>query len=184
MAADYDSSLPVRTETEAGDVVARIVDLDGSNQWNIDDKNRGRVNVADADDNELIVNPDGSLNVNQVSTTVGDDVHFVGYESEGAPNTPKTLVAEVVPTGKTLMIKAVGCAAAGKARFELLAGTISSEESKAVGFISTASGSFEYVFPQPIEVIAGDKVLLVVSNKDKGNTDLYGFINGVEVTTA
>jgi len=181
MSIDYDSSLPIRTETEAGDATVKIVDTDGENQWNIDDGNRGKVNVADKDDNELIVNADGSINVNTVSTTVGTEIHWFGTDAETAPNTPKEIVEEIIPVDTVMMIKAISGACAGKARFELKCGTIDSEETKAVAFISTADGSFEYTFPQPIEVVAGDKVLLVAINKDKGNSDTYGFVNGVEV---
>src|SRR3990172_3572898 len=102
--ADYDSSLPVRTETE-GDVVAKVVDSAGTNKWSIDLIGRGKVNVADGNDNELKVNPDGSLNVNQVSATVGTDIHEFDTTVGGVPGTPTTVIDYTVTVGKTLLLK-------------------------------------------------------------------------------
>lgn len=58
--ADYDSSLPVRTETD-GDIVAKIVDSAGTNQWTIDANGIGQVNLSDGT-NSLTINAGGSLN--------------------------------------------------------------------------------------------------------------------------
>jgi len=178
--ADYDSSLPVRTETD-GDVVAKVVDSAGTNKWSIDLIGRGKVNVADGNDNELKVNPDGSLNVNQVSATVGTDIHEFDTVSAGVPGTPSTVIDYTVTALKTLLLKSVQAAASGKARVELKTGPAASEVTKAVGFVSTASGEVQWQFPQAIEVAAGNKVLVIVTNRDNANADLYAWINGVEV---
>jgi len=180
--ADYDSSLPVRTEND-GDVVAKIGDgTTPANQWEIVSTKEGVVTVREsASGNELVVNTDGSINANIVTTQIGDDVHIYDTAVAGVPSTPVTVISYTVTTGKTLALKAISVASSGKSKFELLAGTPTSETVRAVGFISTASGIVEVVFPQPIEIAGDDNVLVVITNIDKANQDLYAFINGVEV---
>jgi hypothetical protein len=179
--SDYESSLPVRTEND-GDVVAKIADATTpANQWEIDATGRGKVNVADSTGDELEINADGSINVNMISTTVGDDVHEYNTEVAGVPNTPATVIDYTVSSGKTLILKQLQASASGKAKVELLTGTASSEVNKYTSFISTSSGEVRITFAQPIEVAGDDKVLLIITNTDKANADLYGLINGVEV---
>lgn len=177
--ADYDSSLPVRTEAD-GDVVSRIVDTNGTNQLVVDGDGRAGVKVGNGS-YDLAVNTDGSINVNQISVTVGTEVHEYDTSAGVAPATPTTVVSYTVTTGKTLLLKGVQGASSGKAKVELKTGTPASETAKAVGFVSTASGEVQWHFDQPIEVIGDDNVIVVITNTDKQNTDLYGWINGVEI---
>jgi hypothetical protein len=216
--ADYDSSLPVRTENPA-DVAATIVDSTGANNWAIDGNNIGQVNlndgtnalvigangeitsivsdgtntiVIDASGNlstiitdgtsTLDINTDGSINVNVVESTVGDQRHVYNTATGVAPNTPTTVVTTAVTTAKTFILKAVGVASSGKAKFELKAGTPSSETVRAVLYLNTAAGFGEFTFPSAIEVVAGDNILVTGTNLDKANQDLYAWINGTEVT--
>lgn len=260
--ADYDSSLPVRTETD-GDVVAKIVDTGGTNEWSIDANNIGQVNLNDGtnslvisgsggisisipagekiiitdgtddlaintdgtigigdgteqllintdgsistqvtdgtetwlmntngagkvtieDDNgdQLGVNTDGSINVNIVSGAVSGEVHEYATAASGVPNTPTTVVDYTVTGGTTLLLKSWQFACSGKAKGELQVGPAASEVTESVAFISTSSGVHTEVFPAPIEVAAGQKVLVIVENRDKANADLYAWINGNEV---
>ena len=200
--ADYDSSLPVRTET-AGDVVVKIVDAAGTNQWEIDANNIGQVNLNDGTNalvigangeittlisdgtDSLEINGDGSINVNIVSELSGGEVHQYGTTSALAPATPTTVVTYTVTALKTLQLKGVQGAASGAFKCEvfagLTAGTPPTATPVAVFFGSTAGGSVEHTFPQPIEVAATQSVTLKFTNRDKQNMDVYGFINGVEV---
>jgi hypothetical protein len=237
--ADYDSSLPVRTETD-GDVVAKIVDGGGTSVWQIDANNVGQVNlndgtntlalgsngeittivtdgtdtldidtngfvttkitdntgsyiwqvdtsgrglvtIEDTGGNELDVNTDGSINVNVVQSTVGDEIHVYNTSAGVAPAGVSTVITYTVTTGKTLLLKSVEASASGKAKVEVLAGTPSSETTRAVFFISTSNGFGQIDFPQPIEVAAADNVLVTMTNRDNQSQDLYAFINGSEV---
>jgi len=178
--ADYDSSLPVRTEAD-GDVVSKIGDgTTPSQYWEILSTGEGVVTMRQ-NGNVMVVNADGSINANIVQGVVGDEVHVYATSSSIAPNTPTNVVNYTVTALKTLVLKHVQAACSGKCKVELKTGPTGSETTKAVGFISTASGQVEWKFAQPIEVIAGDKVLVVMTNKDNANTDLYAFINGNEV---
>ena len=179
--ADFDSSLPIRTEAD-GDVVAQIGGKsDPSLKWEIDSDGRGFVNVIDAGGNELVLNADGSVNVVILAQAASDEVHIFGTTVAGVPSTENTVVDYTVTGGKTLMLKAIEASASGKFKFELKTGPGASELTRAVGFGSVSTGTVEIVFPQPIEVDAGDKVLLLITNRDKANADVYGFINGNEV---
>lgn len=221
--ADYDSSLPIRTETNgdvkntlAGGVTpANLAEVNSSNELLVKDTDLetvltdgsqkvvitdgtddvavnadgslnvvfptgAQIEITDGTDT-LAINSDGSINVVVADEVAGNEYHGYGTVSAGVPGTPNTVVDYLVTAGFTLQIKAIQAACSGKAKFELLTGTDGSETTKAVGFISTASGFGEIVFPQPIEVAAGDSVLLIITNNDKANADVYGFVNGNEI---
>jgi hypothetical protein len=207
--ADYNSSLPVRTETD-GDVVSKIVgkasgevaEVNTADELLVHDADvktaveavttelQGGIDVTLAtgasveitDGTEtLAINTDGSINVVVADGVSGGEVHEYDTVASAVPATPETVIDYTVTTGKTLQLKAVQVASSAKAKFEVKAGTASAETTRAVGFISTAKGSEEITFPQPIEVVAGDKVLVIVTNLDKANADVYAFINGNEI---
>jgi hypothetical protein len=195
--ADFDSSLPVRTEVD-GDVGSRIV---GTTITNVAEVNSNDellvhdadtltalgdgstiVQVIDANSDALDVNTDGSINVNVVNTTAGDQIHV--YDTEAAvvaSATPVDVLTYSVTTGKTFLLKYVHASASGKAKVIVKTGTPASETEKAVFFISTANGFGFAEFPNPIEVVADDNVLIEMANLDKTAQDLYAYINGVEV---
>jgi len=180
--SDVDFSLPIRTEND-GDAVVKIGDGATPSQfWAIGTDGRGQVNVLDSEGDELAINTDGSINVNVVDATAGTEVHVFGTTAAGVPNTQITVVDFTVTAGKTLMLRAIQAAASGKFRYELKTGTPSSEVTRAVGFGNGISGGDrELIFPQTIDVVAGDKVLVIIENRDKANADVYAFINGNEI---
>jgi hypothetical protein len=207
--ADYDSSLPVRTETN-GDVVSKIVgkasgevaEVNTADELLVHDADvktaveavttelQNGIDVTLATGAEvkitdgtytLDVNADGSINVIVQESVAGAEVHVYDTTSAGVPGTPSDVIDYTVTVGKTLQLKAVQVASSGKAKFEVKVGPTLTLATVAVGFLSTADGSVELTFPQPIEVVAGDKVVVTVTNKDKANADLYAFINGNEL---
>jgi len=180
------------TAIEAGfDIGAYVINItDGADNLGINPGGSINVEVNSLPDHDfgvtdgtdtLAINTDGSINVVVQDAIAGAEVHEYGTTSAGAPNTPSTVVDYTVTVGKTLQLKAVGVACSGKAKFEIKTGPASSEVTKAVGFLSTANGFAEVVFPQPIEVEATHKVLVLVTNRDNANADLYAFINGNEI---
>lgn len=204
--ADYDSSLPIRTEND-GDAVVRLVDETNAYYWLIDSASIGHVNLDDGTNQLVIgsngeltvvfdpasqvkiwdgsdsleVNSDGSINVVIQDQVAGAEVHVYNTTSAGVPGTPNIVISYPVTVGKTLQLKAVQACASGKFKAELKCGTPSSETTRAVWFGSTSTGTVELTFPQPIEVVAGDNVLVIVTNKDNANADVYAFINGNEI---
>lgn len=195
--ADYDSSLPIRTEAN-GDAVVKICDGSTTTRlWKIDTAGIGQVNLNDGTDslaintggsinsqilnvtsgNVMAVNTDGSINVIVQAAVVGGEIHQYGTTVGMAPNTPAVVVTHTVTALKTFRMMAVEGAASGafKVEVKVAAATV------AVFFGSTAGGTVELHFDQPIEVAAGVAVTLVFTNRDKQNMDVYGFISGLEV---
>jgi len=188
--ADYDSSLPVRTETD-GDIGAVIVDkVTPANSWDIDANGAGLVTDANGNLSTLVtdgtdvleINSDGSINVIiQDEAITSGEVHEYGTVSAGIPGTINTVVDYTVTALKTLRLKSFQASASGKFKAELQVGPTGSEVTVATVFGSTSDGVQELTFPNAIEVAAGDKVLVVVTNNDKANADVYAYINGIEL---
>lgn len=246
--ADYDSSLPIRTQTD-GDAVVKIAGSTIANIWDIDANGIGMVNLNDGTNSLVIsgsggiaisipagekiiitdgtddlainndgsinvdgsvqiddgtdtlaintdgsinsiitdgtdtldINTDGSINVNVVQSTQGDEVHEYATTSGGVPGTPNTVIDYTVTAGHTLLLKAYYAACSGKFKAEVQTGTAASEVTRHTMFGSTSSGDKWIEFPQPLEVVAGDKVLVIVTNNDKANADVYAAINGFEI---
>lgn len=212
--ADFDSSLPVRTETD-GDVVSKIVGADGTTvvKASADGAGNDAMHVQDVDaeailttidadtgsilttltdktqftkitdgTDDLAVNADGSLNVViQDAGVSSTEQHVFGTTVAGVPGADNTVVDITVTGGKTFLLKSVQAAASGKFKATLKTGTPASEVIRAVWFGSTAKGTEALIFPSPIEVVAADKILIIVSNEDKANADVYAYANGNEV---
>jgi len=118
-----------------------------------------------------------------VTTNAGDQIHvYDTVVGAAASATPVNVLTYTVTTAKSLLLQYVHASASGKAKVIVKAGTPSSETVRAVFFISTANGFGFAEFPNKIEVVAGDNVLVDMANIDKGSQDLYAYINGVEVT--
>jgi len=168
---DYDSSLPVRTEAD-GDVKVIVVDPDTTTQ-------------------QLAVDDDGAIGVTQKSGDVwevhnaeassADEMHLYDTKTDIAPNSPTKVIDVAVNVGKVFLVKQFQGSCSGKAKIELLVGATLSPVVMATAFTSTAQPNYDVTFPNPIEVAAGDKVILQVTNKDKANADLYGWVNGAEI---
>lgn len=194
--ADYNSSLPVRsqdnntstddgallvTQINGGTTLANKAEVNGDSELLVHDKNLTSgeqiSQIADADNDVLAVNSDGSINVNVVDTAVGDQLHIYDTKPTIAPNTPTTVVTHTVTVDKTFLIKEIFATAAGKIKAELkVDGAV-----VATAFNSTSDPNVAIVFPSPIEVAAGKIILISVTNRDNSSTDLYAFINGVEI---
>jgi hypothetical protein len=170
------------TETLAigtnGEVTALI--SDGTDSLAINTDGSIGVQLTDGTD-ALVINTDGSINVNLVTSTVGTEYHYYNTTSGGVPNTPSTVITHTTTALKTFLFKQVGASCSGKCKVEVKTGTPASETTKAVFFLSSSDNSHEITFAQPIEVAAGDNTLVVMTNRDNANADLYAFINGNEV---
>jgi hypothetical protein len=154
-----------------------VYDSTGANAWEIDGNNLGPVKVTDGT-NDLTINAGGSINVNVVQAVVANEYHYFNTTTGTAPNTPTNVVNQTVVATTALILKGWSVACAGRAKAELKTGPTGSEATRAVAFISTAGGTWEGHFDSPIEVVNGDKVLVVMTNRDNANTDLYAWVNG------
>lgn len=143
----------------------------------------GSVNSVITDGTDTLeVNTDGSINVVvQEAGVSATEIHEYATSTAVAPNTPTTVVDYTVTAGKTLVLRSWKIACSGKAKGSLQIGPAASEVEEDVSFVSTSDGNAQVTFPAPIEVAAGEKVLVVMTNRDKANADLYAWINGNEV---
>lgn len=197
--ADYNSSLPIRTEAD-GDAVVKIVgkasgevaEVNASDELLVKDQDAQdavdavatalvdgtqKSQTVDADGDVMAVNDDGSINVNVVDTQVGDQKHIFDTAPTIAPNTPTDVIDYTVTALKTFLLKEAQASASGKIKVEIECGGVL----VAVGFNSTSNPNVVFNFPSPVEVVAGDAIKVIVTNKDNSSSDLYAFINGTEV---
>ena len=196
LAAGAEVALATGTEVQITDgTETLLVNTDGSLSAQLTDGTNalvitasGEITVVQASGNEiqitdgtdtLAVNADGSINV-VTDATPGTDVHVNGTTEGGVPGTPKTVV-DRVQSGADLYIRTIQATCSGKFKVELKTGTDGSETTKATAFGSTSSGFVQIDFPTPIVVADADSTLLIITNNDKANADVYGFINGYEL---
>jgi len=168
---DFDSSLPVRTETD-GDVKAVIVDPTTPTQ-------------------QLAVDADGAIAVAQKSGDVWEvhfsetasavEKHLYDTKTGIAPNTPTKVIDYAVPSSTIFLIKQFQGACSGRAKIELLTGAVGSQAVVATAFTSTSMPNYDVTLPNPIEVPAAEKITLQITNRDMANADLYGWVNGAEI---
>jgi len=216
--ADYDSSLPVRTELNNSSSDGQFSIADGTTAtqlWNIDANGVGQVNLNDGTNSLVInsdgtigigdgteqllvntdgsistqitdgtetmaVNTDGSINVNIIDAVTGAVVHEYATTASVAAGATTTVLTYTVTAATTLFLQAFQASGSAKWKAELKAGTPAAETTRAVMFGSTSMGNQEHTLPTPIEVAAGDNVLVVMTNRDNQAQDLYAFINGHE----
>lgn len=228
--ADYNSSLPIRTETD-GDVVAKLAGLTTANIAEVNASNEQLVKDADVETavglvetavggvttavglvetavnnvetavnavetnqtdgtqktqvvdgagDILAVNTDGSINVNVVASALGDQIHKYDTAPTIAPNTPTTVIDYTVTVGKTFLLKAISGTASGKVKVVLKTG-LAGATTQGTYFNSTSAPNVLVEFPSPIEVVAGHKIQIIITNRDNSSSDLYATINGQEV---
>lgn len=166
--ADFNSSLPVRTEA-AGDVIAKIGDgTTPSQQLAIDATGAAKVTQKAGD----------VWTVQFGSGTITGEIHdyntAAAVAAGGTSNHDYTVTA-----GKTLLLRKILVAASGKFKAEIQnpVGT-----TKAVQFGTGASGAnIELEFNPPIECAATTVVRVIRTNKDNQSQDLYSTIIGQEV---
>jgi len=182
LAVNTDGSILIGDGTETlaintdGSVLAQITDGTDALDINTD----GSVNSVITDGTDtLAINADGSINV-VTDATPGTDLHVYGTTAAGVPGVANAVI-DRVQSGAILYIKSFQASCSGKFKVELKTGTDGAETTKATAFGSTSSGFVNIEFPTPIAVADGDSTLLEVTNSDKANADVYGFINGYEV---
>lgn len=89
-----------------------------------------------------------------------------------------------VTSATTLQLTQVVCSASGKAKFEVKTETASGSgvfTSRFVLFNSTATPVVDLTLKDPISVVAGAKVRVIVTNRDTQAQDVYATICGHEV---
>jgi len=193
--ADYNSALPIRSENDNENANERLVtQINGgvtpANKAEVNTDNELLVHDQDLTDGSQLsqivdpagdpmeVNDDGSINVNVVDSAVGDQTHVFASAASIAPNTPTTVIDYTVAVSKIFLLKAIGASASGKISVVVKTGT-AGVTTQTILFNSSATPNCKEQYPAPIEVIAGDKVQIIITNRDNSSSDLNAWINGV-----
>lgn len=194
--SDYNSSLPVRTES-AGDLAIKVVDATiTSQQLAITSSGEAKVAFTQA-------LPAGTNNIGKVSIQDSSGTAFSQSnplpvsmaESFGsvvnAYNTAAALAAGAtsnhdytVTALKTLHFNQVESAASGKLKIEIQIETAVASGvfvTRFVSFNSTANPHISIKLNNHIDVAAGVRVRIIRSNLDKQAMDVYSTICGYEV---
>lgn len=118
-----------------------------------------------------------------VSQDLGTDVH--DYQTSSAVAAGATVNHDYTVTAlKTLKLGEIEAAGSGKIKVELKIETgvgTGVYANKGVWFNSTANPNVDTVFARALDVAAGVKVRISITNKDNQAQDVYSFINGYEV---
>lgn len=191
--ADYDSSLPIKTET-SGDVDVFIsdsttptqklkVNADGSIDSNITatdldirDLSASQDNVAISDGTDtLAINSDGSINVKVDSDVSGDEIvdfqTSVSVAKNSSVNHDYTVSAL-----KTFIGQEAWISGSGKLKVELLV----NGSTNWVGFNSTANPNIRIPLNKIVKASAAQVIRFTITNRDNAQ-DVYSTLAGVEV---
>jgi hypothetical protein len=174
--ADFDSSLPVRTES-AGDLEVKIVDGTTTTQKaSVDSDGAVLVKAKLNDESGSAFSASNPLPV-YVSDNEGSEL--VDFDQASSIASGSSANHSYAPSGNALKVKQVILSASGKARFEIKYGTTSSEASKIVVFNSTAEPSKTINLSSPATVADGtDTIIIVKKNLESSAQDLYSTIVG------
>lgn len=157
--ADFDSSLPVRTQAD-GDVVVKIADSSTPAQ-------------------QLTVNADGSINVVPLEDP---GTERVSYDSSSAIASGATDNHDYAFTNASKLYQVLA-SASGKLKVEVQVETGAATNvfnTVMVGFNSTANPNINLELNKYASVPAGARVRVIRTNKDTQAQDVYSTIVGLE----
>lgn len=178
--ADYNSSLPVRSEADIDErLQSKIVDFtDPTKGMEVDADNDAHVKAKLRDDAGSAF----GIESNPVFVTVTDNPNAEVHEHDIASAIAKDAIGShsYSPTGN-VKINRLMLSASGKARFEIKFGPTASEVSKYVFFNSTANPNVMIDLKAPITLAATDTLIIEKKNLDNQAQDLYSTINGDEI---
>lgn len=180
--ADYDSSLPVRTEADVDErLQSKIVDYTNPAQgMEVDADNDAHVKAKLRDDSGAAFGTAGNpIAVVMGADAAGDGVMDYATAAAVAKNasTTHTYAISALKTGRPLKVSVSG---SGKFKAELKYGPASTTVSKGVKFNSTANPNCEFKFDAEILLAATDEVEVVITNRDNQAQDLYSTIEVLE----
>ena len=182
--ADFDSSSPIRTETD-GDVVSKIADAtipsqqlkvnaDGSIDTNASLPAGTAVEITDGTDT-LAVNGDGSINV--VVSGEADGVEVVDYQTSASVAKDASVTHDyTVTAAKTLIGEELWASASGRLKVEVQLETAAASgvyDTIFVGFSSSASPNVRIPLERMFKQVAGAIVRIKITNIDKAAMDVY-----------
>ena len=133
------------------------------------------------DANRLVINSDGSVNVNMVSAAVSGEVN--DYITS-TPAADASTNHDYPVANTTMLIESIIVSASGDAKFELQIGPIASLATKLVVFLTGKEGDTKQIdFNTPIEVPATSTgtVRIICNNRENQAMDVYTTLIGRDV---
>ena len=203
--ADFNSSLPIRTEAN-GDAAVKIVDGTVTSQaLAVDSNGRISTHIRATNGDAITSTAAGATNpvdallrdsagvalgtaTNPLSVAVsknnaGDEIN--DYKAAAAIAGGATDNHDyTVSAGKTLLLSQVEASASGKSKMEVQIETGVATNvwtTKFVQFGSASDNNMSLVLQSPISVLAGVRVRVIMTNRDNQAQDLYSTISGQEV---
>jgi len=199
--ADFNSSLPVRTEA-AGDVIVKLGDATTpSQQLAVDSSGRIVVKNQDGAGNNLTSSAAGAtrpldvllrdaagngytdtnplpvtVSVNNPGTEVNNYNTVAAVAGGGTSNHDYT-------TAAAFRLTQIHGSASGKLKVEVRIETAAASgvfNTVWVGFNSTANPNIDATFASPPSVVSGARVRIIRTNKDNQSQDVYSTISGQE----
>lgn len=183
--ADYDSSLPARTES-AGDIDVFISDATTSTQklkvnadGSIDTKQDTHDNFnanANMQVGDIDVSATNPVPVAITGDQVGDEI--VDYNTSAAiAKDASTNHDYTVSVGKTFFGEEAWVSGSGKLKVELIVNGVT----KFVGFNSTANPNVRIPLEKMLKANATEVIRFTITNRDNQAQDLYSTLSGLEV---
>ena len=183
-------ALPAGTNN-IGDI-GTIVDLENTDgaaagtkgllSMGIDGSSNAQIISTDTDGSQFVQQRSGDVwSVNITNQTSADEVHDYNQAVAVVKNGGTATHTYTVTAGKTLLLMSVQASASGQGKCTVATGPAASEVDQATFFWSSSKMQEQIWFTKPIEVAAGQNVLLTVTNRDNTDQDIYTFINGEEV---
>lgn len=134
------------------------------------------------DANRLVVNSDGSLNVNVTSSAITGEVHNYDTSVNVAVDTGDN--HDYTVANSVFLLKSVIVSASGNIKFEIQTGPLASLATRAVGFLNGRQGDTKQVFFDPpieVPVTSTGTVRVIRTNRQGATMDVYSTIIGIDV---
>ncbi|PCI45867.1 MAG: hypothetical protein COB41_00315 [Proteobacteria bacterium] len=163
-------------------VIGGTIDVSGTD-LDIRDLNSSQDNVAIKNENgdALLINPDGSINVN-ASNSQGSPNNTYNEISSVAASTPSTIVSYMAPVGKTTYLQKIKASGTNIAQYEVkVNGSVIDKGYTYFG--SSLSTLFDFTgnANNGYLLTVGDLVILEVTHIRGGTGDFNGRIQSIEV---
>ena len=178
--SDFDSSLPIRTESN-GDIATKLVDgINPLLEAEVDALKdlHTRAKLADGSGNDFgtIPNP---INVAITNNVLGDGIVDKNEAIDLASDASATH-AYSISAAKTGRLLAIHVSGSGKLKVEVKYGPTGLTISKYIDFNSTSNPKIEWVIRSEVLLNATDDIEVIVTNRDNQAQSIYSTIELTE----
>lgn len=132
--------------------------------------------------NRLLVNSNGSINVNITTSTITGEVH--DYDTASAVAADATSNHDYTVVNATFLLKSVIFSGSGNVKAEIQVGPLATLVTVAVAFLNGRQGDTQQVFFDPaveVPVASTGTVRVIRTNRQGSATDVYSTIVGIDI---